>query len=229
MKYLGVPEYTWAELIPEYCAFGGGFPCNTVPVNGGVWPDSTPITGGSYEMWARAKDDEGVWSFWDFTTFTINLPPPPTSTPVPPTNTPVPPTNTPVPPTNPPVPPTNTPVPACPDLFLTWDGDGGSHVRWNVQNIGALTVELIAIDLLWPNGDLQEIRLDSNTIWTGSDGPPSASITSGAMTGSRWFSVGQTMELRFDFSSSLDTGTYEATVHSSEGCSNSHSQFVDPD
>ena len=211
VKQFGVPEFISTDLTKKYCAFGGGSPCIVVPVNGGIWPDSTLITGGIYEMHARAKDDEGQWSLWDYTTFTINLPTPtptPSSTPTP---TSVPPTDTPIPA------PTDTPIPGVCALITidNFDPGGGSYVTWDVINANGSTVTITQIDITWPgsNDSLEMFRVGGSVEWTGSDDEPSAnlSLSGNVSTGGPW-------KLRFEYEGSVASSPYNVTFTFNGSC-----------
>ncbi|NIS80274.1 MAG: hypothetical protein GTO14_08705 [Anaerolineales bacterium] len=65
-----------------YCGFGGNCPCGEHPAVANKWPGGIPVTNGLHRMMARAQDDEGVWSDWEYVDFQINAPTPtPTITP----------------------------------------------------------------------------------------------------------------------------------------------------
>jgi hypothetical protein len=239
--------HTELENSKAYCPFGDIDPfCETHDLSTGEWPDSTPINTGRHRLKAKVlQDDEGVSSGWVWIEFYIDPAPTPTpsNTPTPsdtptptPTNTPTPtPTNTPTPtPSITPTPsetllPTNTPIVVCPDFALSWNNFGGSHVQWDLTNNGASPVTLTRIQLTWPTGgNMDRIKLEGSAIWNGSLGSPADTAAGGSFTAvSRDFNPSDSFLLRLEISSSLEDGTFEVTVYSSNGCSASHSQFVD--
>ena len=216
--------HTELEGEDPYCSFSS---CSSHDLSSGEWPDGgIPISIGLHRLKAKVvQDDEGVPSTgWAIVEFYIDPAPTPT-----PSKTPTP-SNTPtasLTPT-PSLTPSATPVATCPDLTLSWKNDGGSHVEWYMTNSGSTMVTLTRVELSWPDtSDLEKIELDGSDIWNGNASSP-ADI-SGPFTGvSRDLSSGETKVLRFNLSSSLQAGDYTATVHSSEGCSDSHTQPVTP-
>jgi hypothetical protein len=118
----GVIVYERTENNPAYCGFSGDSPCTTHPVSSSNWPfGGDPINAGLHKLMARAEDDGGNWSDWEYVYFILDLAPTPTPT-FTPSNTPTftptyTDTSTPTPthtPTNTPTftpPPTDTPTP----------------------------------------------------------------------------------------------------------------------
>jgi hypothetical protein len=243
VKKLGATVFTILDASVEYCAFGGNWPCPTVSVSGGVWPNLAPIEAGVHQLWIRARDNEGQWSLWDYVTFTISLATPtptPSNTPGPSptpsatpsaTNTLIPPSDTPVPSSTPlPSPttvpsttpiPSATPLPACPDFQLSGFGDDDSnHIWWTLTNTAAVEATIVRIDLTWTSGDdLTLIELDGSDMWNGSLSPTFASIPSmKAFTGvSRLLTAGQSKTLELTFGNSVDN-TYSIEIESDAGC-----------
>lgn len=246
VKRFGVTAYSSTDTSSDYCAFGGNWPCPTVSVSGGMWPNSAPIQAGTHELWVRAKDNEGQWSLWDYVTFTISLSPPtptPSNTPGPsstpsPTNSPIPPSATPTP-SDTPAPtattvPSLTPVPSatpsidpCSMITLGTFSYSGSKIWWPLTNGTASTILLIQFDLSWPFAEnLDKAEMDGQNFWDGTAYSP-ASINSGWSGGAskRQVSAGQTRQVRFDFDQDPVPATgYSVTLTFDNGCVISDSQ-----
>ena len=103
--------YERTENTPAYCGFGGDGPCPSHPVSSSNWPSGgDPINAGLHKLKARARDDGGNWSDWEYVYFNLNLVPTPTPT-FTPSNTPTfTPTHTHTPSQTPTHTPTNTPT-----------------------------------------------------------------------------------------------------------------------
>jgi len=211
-----------------YCAFENT-PCSLHDLSSGQWPPlpgvptptPEPIELGEHKLYARAQDDEGIWSAWVHVHFFID--PIPTSTPTP-SLTPTPTaTNTPTPtptatstPSSTPTPsntPTQTPTPT-PDVctMITIDNlnvSMGSEVTWDLTNGNASPVAITRIRVTWPtpNDDLSSIKVNSDTIWSGSDDSPGADVS---MNGS--VPTGGPHAFRFNFANMTVPTPYTLTV-----------------
>ena len=152
------------QFSVKYCAFMGSPICNTHSVSNPYWPDGlTPISDGLHKMKVKAKDDEGIWSDWEYVYFTINTGPTPT-----PTNTP---THTPSP-TSTPTPthtPTPTPTPDCSLITITDFGTMGDRAYWTINNGSSTDITIDYIYFAWDEayGKLDYVELDSEDIWNG--------------------------------------------------------------
>lgn len=96
----------------------------------------------------------------------------------------------------------------------------GDRIRWTMSNAATEAVEISAISLNWPgeNGSLQEISLESTSIWTGSEAGFIARIDA------PWDSsavlppgADATLELRFSGSAAAST-PYILVVDFTNGC-----------
>jgi len=228
------------QFSVKYCAFDGSAICNTQSLSTGEWPTpistppSTPepIELGEHKLYARAQDDEGIWSAWVHVHFFID--PIPTSTPTP-TLTPSPTaTNTPTPtPTITPSPtptssntPTSSPTPTptvdiCAGIGLTGFDKMGQDVWLQLSNGPVTTITITQIELSWTSPpNLRKVYLDFPTeIW--SDDWPSPAIITGGWSGSvadRQIGVSSTKELRFEFEAGAPPTGYSITVTFSNSC-----------
>jgi len=201
-----VVVYSRTENTAMYCAYLGSGACQTVSVDGGQWPDSSPINNGLHRLRAKAKDDEGVYSSWVTVDFTIILP---TPTPTP-TFTPVPPTPT---------------VDPCSGISLTGFNKGGSEAWVTLTNGPASTIEIDQIDVSWGfTADLSAIQLAGIGIW-GGDLPSPVSITtgwSGSVT-DRELGPNSSGILKFTFESGAAASGYSIYVHFTNSCDTSFS------
>ncbi|MFV1858520.1 MAG: hypothetical protein ACC647_04135 [Anaerolineales bacterium] len=227
------------QLSVKYCAFDGSSICNTHSLSTGEWPTPVssppstpePIELGEHKLYARAQDDEGIWSAWVHVHFFID--PIPTSTPTPTltpsptaTNTPTPtPTLTPspVPPTSTPTPtstdtpmptntPTQTPTPTPVCSMITIDNlnvPAGNEVTWDLTSGNATSVTITRVQVTWPtpNDDLNSIKVNSSTIWSGSDDSPGADLLMSGTVPS-----GGPYVFKFNFASSAVPSPYTLTV-----------------
>ena len=96
----------------------------------------------------------------------------------------------------------DTAVGACPGTISTGSltiNDALNRVGWPITYSSGTSITLSSIFLVWPTskGNLLNITLDSNQIWSGSSSPTSALISS--LTGSTTISTGQTRTLWFNF------------------------------
>ena len=200
VKRLGITVFSHTEFFNDYCAFDGDWPCPTVAVNGLLWPNSAPIVAGPHELWARAKDDEGQFSLWDSTNFTISLSP--TATP------------------SPTVAPSPT-LPVCTGIGLTGFNKSGSEVWLQLSNGPLATITITQIQLSWASPpDLSEVLLGPPTqIWSG-DVPSPANITGGwsGLIGDRQLGMSSSEELRFVFESGAPPSGYSLTVTFDNTC-----------
>jgi len=202
-----VTVYTRTEFVSQYCAFSGSGSCNTVSVNGGIWPNSTPISSGLHELWARAKDDDGQFSLWVSTSFTVSLSV--TATPAPTAS------NTPAPTVTP-----SPTLPVCTGIGLTGFNKSGSEAWLQLSNgpVATITITQLQLSWTWPP-DLTEVLLGPPTqIWNG-DVPSPANIT--ALSGpiaDRQLGTNSSEELRFVFESGAPPLGYSLTVTFNNGC-----------
>ncbi len=198
-----------AQNVPAYCAFTGSAICLTHDLSSGQWPNSTPITTGLPRLKARVvRDDEGVASVWVSANFYID--PLATSTPSPTA------THTPTPTAT--LPPTATPTPSCASYLLSSFNGSSNDIRWTLTN-GPSAATIIGIDLEWTlSGALNNIELDSLTIWNVGDPTSPANITSGWTAVSRLFNPFESKELWFNFTNSVGGSTFTVTVHFNNGC-----------
>ena len=211
------------QFSVAYCAFQGAAICNKHSLSSGEWPPLVPtppptpepIELGWHKLYARAKDDEGIWSSWVFVDFYIIAVPTatPTRTPTP-TLTPTPtPTRTPTPSATATV--TATSTPTC---FLTAFSGASNDVRWTLTN-GTTSGTIDQIDLVWNfSAGLDKIKLDIADIWDGYINPSPASISSGWTPESRFFNASDAKELRFQFDNSVGGHTFTVTVYFNNGC-----------
>ncbi|MFQ5943991.1 MAG: hypothetical protein ACE5JF_10600 [Anaerolineales bacterium] len=212
------------QFSATYCAFQGTSTCNTHSLSSGQWPPlvSTPpptpepIELGWHKLYARAKDNEGIWSSWVYVDFYLD--PAPTSTPTPtftPTATP---TST---ATGTPTPtPTDTPVTNCSSITLTGFSQSGQDAWWTLTNGTALTIKIDRIDLSAPGSeDLSVVKLAGITIWSGDLTPP-LTINSGwsGSTGDRQLSSGSSKEFRLVFESNALSSGYTLDITFDTGC-----------
>ena len=223
------------QLSIKYCAFQGTSVCETHSLSSGEWPPlvSTPpptpeaIDLGWHKLYARAKDDEGIWSSWVYVNFYLD--PAPTATPTPtPTSTDTP---TPTPTLTPTLTPTFTPVPPtptvdpCAGISLTGFAKGGSEAWVTLTNGPAATIEIDQIDLSWGfTADLSAIQLAGIGIW-GGDLPSPVSITtgwSGSVT-DRELGPNSSGILKFTFESGAAASGYSIYVHFTNSCDTSFS------
>jgi hypothetical protein len=197
------------QNAPAYCAFTGTPICELLDLSSGQWPDTTPINTGLHRMKARVvRDDEGVASSWALVNFYID--PISTATPSPTAS------NTPTP--SPTLPPTATPTPSCTSYSLSGFSGPSNDVRWTLTN-GPSAATIIGIDLEWTvSGALNNIKLDSSTIWNVGDPTSPANITAGWTAVSRLFNPSESKELRFNFSNSVGGNTFTVTVHFDNLC-----------
>jgi hypothetical protein len=243
VKKFGATVYTQIDTASIYCAFGGDWPCPTVSISGGVWPNSAPIEEGSHELWVRAKDNEGQWSLWDYVNITISLATPtptPSNTPGPsptasitPTasNTPIPPSATPLPSSTPTPIPSASPIPSatlpatatpdvCASITLTVFNWSGSQVWWTLTNGSGATIVLTRFDLTWTAGeDLSKAETDGADFWNGDTSSP-ANISSG-WTGNpdkRTWNPSDSRQLRFAFEDIVTSSGYWLDVTFDNGC-----------
>ncbi|HLE05012.1 MAG TPA: hypothetical protein VI729_10440, partial [Anaerolineales bacterium] len=207
-----ITVYTRTEFVSQYCAFSGSGSCNSVSVNGGVWPNSTPISSGLHELWARAKDDEGQFGAWVSTSFTISLSL--TATPTPTASI------TPAPTATQTVTPSPT-LPVCTGIGLTGFNKSGSEAWLQLSNgpLAPITITQIQLSWIWPP-DLSGILLGPPTpIWSG-DVPSTANITGGwsGTIGDRQLGTSSSEELRFVFESGAPPSGYSLTVTFDNSC-----------
>lgn len=166
----------------------------------------------------------------------------PTSTSLPPTDTTIPggPTNTSSPLTNtftpsipthtnthpPPTPtftqppPTNTTSP-CGLISLSNFITETKRAKWSINNNSATTLTVTKIKLTWPseNDALNKIFLGSAKIWDQTAPPPSISITSDWIGGSRTIGSSATKQITFTFFSQSISSGYNLTVWFDNDCS----------
>jgi hypothetical protein len=170
-----------------YCAFTGTPTCLTQSLGSPFeWPNDTPISTGDHKLYARAKDDEGVWSEWEHVEFTIDVDPTPT-----PSLTPTP-SDTPVP----------SPVPSCSMITITnFSGFGGNDLTWDIVNTNGTPVDLDNLQLTWPsaNGNLQQIEVEGSYNWSDIPGD-SPTSTNRSISGS--VAAGNTKQFRLGFENS---------------------------
>jgi hypothetical protein len=164
-----------------------------------------------HELWVRAKDDEGQFSLWVSTNFTISLAM--TATPSPTAST------TPAPTATPTLPPTSTPTPTCSGYSLSGFNGSSNDVWWTLTNGGATAVTIIGIDLEWTlSGGLVKVKLSGAELWNAGDPSSPANIASGWTGVSRILNPSVSKELRFEFDNSVGGNNFTVTVHFDNLC-----------
>jgi hypothetical protein len=111
------------ESVVSYCGFGGDSPCQQYDLNNIYWPDGALINSGLHSVYARAKDNEGVWSGWDQVQFYIEKEPTPT--------------------------PTMTPTPDCDKIAIVKVWAINDDLRVRVKNNNPNSIYLSGSSMTW--------------------------------------------------------------------------------
>jgi serine/threonine protein kinase len=143
----------------------------------------------------------------------------PTFTSPPPTPTftlPPPPTNT-LEPTSPPVPTATENV--CAKVSVSWKKTQGTTARFTFSNSSGSSVAINSMTLTWPEDNqlLKQAKIGGTTVWSGSDDPPSTSMSGF----SKSVGAGSSAEIIFTFKVAAKSAGYSLTVHTSNGCQDS--------
>ncbi len=128
MSWANVHSQT--ENVQAYCGFGGNGPCNEHNITTNFWPGGAPVHNGMHRMLARARDNEGSWSPWTETQFSIAMPPTPTPTV----------THTPTP----------TATPSCSGVsFGTFQFLNYARIRQRINNTTYPGLQVVAVTIYW--------------------------------------------------------------------------------
>jgi hypothetical protein len=206
----GAVVHEQVQSVVRYCAFTGTGTCLTWSFEfpGPKWPNDTSASSGLHRLKARALDDDGVYSEWEYVEFTLDIDPTPTPTPTATAS-------------NTPTPVTPTAVP-CSVYTLTGFDHTNNDVLWMLDNNGPTAVTIVGIEVAWntSTGDLTKIKFDGSDIWNDGASPPSTNITGLSSV----LDPSGPKELRFTFQIPVTTGeTFSITVHLNVGCNVSES------
>lgn len=121
--------HSQTESVVGYCGFGGNGPCNSLTIGSENWPSGQLVRSGQHVVLARARDDEGDYSGYDYVFFTIHAPPTPT--------------------------PTFTATPSCEDVrFGNFYFDRWAFIRQRVVNNSYPGLQVTGVTVYW--GPLEE-------------------------------------------------------------------------